>query len=381
MLSKSHRVLGSRIRSVILRLPNPTLRLVCQQSKAMSSETTNQAAWSTGLGVRPLQVNVAPTGVPADNQILVKNHAVAINPIDAKLQTIAMYPLQYPAVFGQDVAGEVVAVGTNVTRFRKGQRVIGNTSFASKRSQDKGFQLYTILQCNMASEIPAAVSMESAVVIPTGLSTAACALFQPDCLNLQLPAVSPTRESTEKMLLIWGGASSLGCSAIQLAVAAGYQVLTTASPKNFELVQRLGARHVFDYKSTSVVEDLVGVANGRSVVGAMDASGRAVGPCCEFVQRSTGVKFVAAVTGGFPTPPAGVKVKSVYAPSIADTHVSTAIYQDFLPRALESGAYVPAPEALVVGRGLESIQEAMDLQSKGTSAQKVVVLLEYNDAD
>ncbi|KAJ4413895.1 putative secondary metabolism biosynthetic enzyme [Gnomoniopsis sp. IMI 355080] len=339
----------------------------------------NRAAWIMAAKSRPLEIHAAPTGTPGPNQLLVRNHAIAINPIDVKLQETAMYQLDYPTIFGQDVAGEVAALGPNVARFKKGQRVLGNTYFPSKRVEDKGFQLYSIIQEDLASEIPADMSMVNAAVIPTGLTTAACALFQPDCLGLQLPPASLASPAVDELpvLLIWGGASSVGCSAIQLAVAAGYRVLTTASPRNFELVKRLGASYVVDYKSASAVSDLaeVVVASSHRVMGAVDASGRAVGCCVEFVEKCEGVKFVAATTGGFASPPPGVTIKHIYGPSILNSHVAKAIYQEFLPRALSDGRYAPAPEPLVVGTGLESIQKALDLHNRGISAQKLVVSL------
>ena len=55
--------------------------------------------------------------------------------------------------------------------------------------------------------------------------------------------------------------------------------------------------------------------------------------------------------------------------------VGAAIYKDFLPEALAEGKYVCAPEPVVVGTGLEHVQEAMDRIKKGVSAQKLVVLL------
>ncbi len=66
-------------------------------------------------------------------------------------------------------------------------------------------------------------------------------------------------------------------------------------------------------------------------------------------------------------------MKQMQAPSIRENQVAKAIWEDFLPRALEAGTFVPAPEPLVVGHGLEKIQEAVDVQMKGTSARKVVV--------
>lgn len=337
---------------------------------------SNTAAWITAPKARPLEVKPSTIGVPGDDHILIKNRAVAINPIDGKLQALALYPLNYPEILGQDVAGEVIEVGPNVTRFKKGDRVLGNAiGFHTKRNEEKGFQAYTILETHMASKIPASMSFETAVVLPLGTSTAACGLFHADFLNLQLPT-EPAQKLTGKVLLVWGGASSVGCNAIQLAVAAGYEVIATASPKNFELVKKLGASQVFDYHETTVLSKLLEATKNKSIIGAYDTVGGAVcGASIEFVQKSEGTKHVVTVIPGFPEPPEGIKVSRVYAPSVRDNHVAEAIYEDFLPKALEAGSYVPAPEPLVAGKGLENVQDAIDIQSKGLSAQKAVVLL------
>ena len=337
---------------------------------------SNTAAWITAAKASPFEIKPAPLGTPGENQILVKNHAIAINPVDGKIQYTALFPPNYPTILGQDVAGEIVAVGPHVTRFKKGDRVIGTAvGFDTKRDEEKAFQAYTILQTNMTSEIPDTISFESAVVLPLGLSTAASALFNPDFLNLQLPT-KPTQKPTGKTLLVWGGASSVGSNAIQLAVAAGYEVITTASPKNFDYVKKLGASQVFDYNSPTVVSDLVNAFKGKTSVGAFDAiGGGAWARPIEFIQKTEGAKFVITVTPGFPDPPEGITLKQAYAFSIKDNHVGKAIFEDFVPKALKAGAFVPAPEPLIVGKGLESVQGAVDLQRKGTSAQKVVVLL------
>ena len=60
---------------------------------------------------------------------------------------------------------------------------------------------------------------------------------------------------------------------------------------------------------------------------------------------------------------------------IKDNQVGKAVYEDFLPGALKAGTFVPAPEPWVVGKGLESLQGAVDLVQKGVSAKKVVVSL------
>lgn len=62
--------------------------------------------------------------VPGDDDIIIKNHALAINPVDWKVQAYPSFIGTFPFVLGEDVAGEVFQVGTNVTKFKKGDRVI-----------------------------------------------------------------------------------------------------------------------------------------------------------------------------------------------------------------------------------------------------------------
>jgi hypothetical protein len=60
---------------------------------------------------------------------------------------------------------------------------------------------------------------------------------------------------------------------------------------------------------------------------------------------------------------------------LKDNELGAIIFEDFLPKALEEGSYAYAPKALVVGKGLDKIQEAFEVLKKGVSAQKVVVSL------
>jgi NADPH:quinone reductase-like Zn-dependent oxidoreductase len=74
-------------------------------------------------------------------------------------------------------------------------------------------------------------------------------------------------------VVVWGGSTSVGCSAIQFAVAAGYRVVTTASPHDHDLVRRLGAVEAFDHNGATVVEDLRRSLVGRRLAGAVGRSG------------------------------------------------------------------------------------------------------------
>ncbi len=70
-----------------------------------------------------------------------------------------------------------------------------------------------------------------------------------------------------------------------------------------------------------------------------------------------------------------VDTKSIFGSSLVANEVSRAIYEDYLPAALAQGKYIAAPEPQVVGKGLEYIQEALDVNKRGVSAKKVVVSL------
>lgn len=339
--------------------------------------SSNTAAFLTAAKAHPFELKSVPVWEPGSNEILIQNRAIAINPIDGSLQRFAWLPMQYPTILGQDVAGEVIAVGSSVTSFKKGDRVLGHAmSIATKKPQDSGFQTHTVLDEGMASVIPDDMPFEKAVVVPLGLSTAACGLFQEaPFLGLQLPT-EPARQPTGKTVLIWGGASSVGCNGIQLAKAAGYDVIATASEKNFEYVKRLGASEVFDYKSASVVDDVANAFKGRTLAGVLDCIGsEAAKLSVEVVKKVAGEGAIASTKGGVEELPEGITLTKIFGITLRDNGIGNAVYADYLPQALATGTFVPSPEPLVQGKGLEHVQAAVDLLMAGVSAAKVVVTL------
>jgi NADPH:quinone reductase-like Zn-dependent oxidoreductase len=339
---------------------------------------SNSAAWLTAAKSPAFEVKEAPLWTAEAGEILVENKAVAINPVDGSLQAFAWWPMNYPTVLGQDVAGVVVSVGSGVSRFKKGDRVVGHAlGMATKRDQDNAFQNYTILTQHMTSAIPDGISYESAAVIPLGCSTAACGLFQDaPFLGLDYPT-SPRRPSNGKTILVWGGSSSVGSNAIQLALAAGYDVLATASPKNFAYVKSLGAYAVVDYSSPSVEADLISALGGKTLAGVLDAiGGDATIVSSKVLAATAGAGRIATTKGAADyTPPAGVEIKRIFGTTLANNAVGAAIYESFLPAALAAGTFVPSPQPEVTGSGLGAVQGAVDAIMKGVSAKKLVVTL------
>lgn len=381
-----------------------------QHASASSQAPVNQAAWLTAKSARPLKVSVAPFTPPTAHQIVVKNGAVAVNPVEwtKKLMGKLVFPwIKYPFVLGNDCAGEVVQVGDMVSRIKVGDRVLAHALSmdpAVNKSSEGAFQNYTVIRENMATVIPDWLSYEEACVIPLGLSTAATALFDRDFLFLNLPG-SPLLNGPEwlpEAVLVWGGSTSVGCNAIQLAAAAGYEVITTCSPKNFEYVTNLGASAVFDYRDKLTIQQIVDLLENKKVVGAIAIGNDSTEACIEILMRTEGSKFVARASFPFPeriptttfqlframaasiranikilikSKRSGVKTKFISSTSVAHTQVGAMIYNQFLPGALATGVFVAAPKPRVVGKGLEHIQNAMDCHMRGVSAQKVVVSL------
>ena len=331
--------------------------------------------------------------------------AVAINPVDWIIQdlgTMMFSWIKHPFVFGLDTAGEVVEIGPGVTRFKVGDRVVGHANGTDQKynsSAYSAFQTYTVLLVNAASPIPPTLSYESAAVIPLGLSTAASGLFQKDQLNLQHPSSTPT--PTGKTLLIWGGSTSVGCNAIQLAVAAGYEVITTCSPKNFSYMQQLGASRAFDYNSKTVVGDIIRAFDGKTTAGALSIGHGSAESCLDVLDKCKGDKIISMASYPVPQPPPknfvvltmaasamsgmaniwvkskmrGIRTAFIYGSSLLYNEVGKAVYVEYLPKALADGTFVPAPEPHVIGKGLECIQAGYDLQKEGVSAKKIVVSL------
>lgn len=166
----------------------------------------------------------------ADNKILVKVHAWAMNPADAMVQDVPLPFIKYPLILGEDVAGTVESAGSAATaRFQPGDRVLGLALGAAVAKPEQGaFQDYVILDHSMACKIPDSLSFAEASVFPLCIATAAHGLFSKDYLALPFPTTNTPANSTGKTILIWGGSSGVGSNAIQLSKAAGFEVLPPA---------------------------------------------------------------------------------------------------------------------------------------------------------
>lgn len=196
-----------------------------------------------------LRLGDRPDPVLRDGDVLIEVRAAGLNPIDVKIRDGAFKPvLPYrpPLVLGHDVAGTVVRVGPKARRFKVGDEV-----YARPRDGRIGTfaELIAVDEADIALK-PANLTMEEAASVPLVALTAWQALVERAGLG------------KGQKVLIHAGSGGVGVFAIQLAKHLGATVATTASGASADLVRRLGADVVIDYRT----EDFAKVLSGYDVV-------------------------------------------------------------------------------------------------------------------
>ena len=237
-------------------------------------------------------------------------------------------------------------------------------------SSDAAFQTYAKCRAPMVTSISDSLTLERAAVVPLGFVTACTALFDKQGLAL-------SREGQQEgVIVVWGGSSSVGSFAIQLAANSGLKVYTTASPRNFDYCKALGASEVFDHSKDGVIEDIINAINGERVVGVIDvmSSENTTMKTAETTSRLGGGSLV--MTNPPPEKlPFGVKAKCVTAESfpLESKELFGKLWKEHLPVALAKGTLQAKPDPVIVKGGVEKAQDAMNLLKKGVSAQKIVL--------
>jgi NADPH:quinone reductase-like Zn-dependent oxidoreductase len=140
----------------------------------------NKAAWLTAAQVMPFKVDDAPMPVPEADKAVIRNRAVAINPVDWAMQAmgIGIIVQTYPFIGGFDPAGEITAVGSAVKDFKIGDRVVAIfDASGSQNVSNAAFQLFSSAGENSIAQLPDNVSYAEASVLPLGhLNGSQCTL-------------------------------------------------------------------------------------------------------------------------------------------------------------------------------------------------------------
>ncbi|KAI0202390.1 GroES-like protein [Astrocystis sublimbata] len=185
---------------------------------------------------------------PHQGSMLVRVHAVGLNPRDAKIIDFNRAP---GSIGGCDFAGIVEKVGEGVTRFKEGDRVLTVTFGSDPFDKAKGaFAEFALAEEDISCRISDALSFTQACAIGLSFATAGLALFQAPGLSLDM------RGGTGEAVLVSGGATATGTMATQLLRMAGYMPIVTCSPDNNALCESYGSAACFDYHSPACGADI-----------------------------------------------------------------------------------------------------------------------------
>jgi len=200
-----------------------------------------------------LQLSDMPSPTVKENDVLVEIYAAGLNLLDSKIKSGELkmiLPYKFPLILGHDVAGIISKVGKNVKKFKVGDEV-----YARPADHRIGtFAEFIAIDEKDVALKPQNISMEEAASIPLVALTAWQVLVE----RAQL--------KKGQKVFIQAGSGGVGTIAIQLAKHLGAIVATTASVKNFDLLKKLGADTLIDYKTEdfeTVLKDYDVVLNSQ----------------------------------------------------------------------------------------------------------------------
>jgi NADPH:quinone reductase-like Zn-dependent oxidoreductase len=183
-----------------------------------------------------LQIRNVEKPVPNDNEVLIKIRAASVNPLDWRLMRgkpvfvrLMIGGLRKPKVTrpGVDLAGQVVAIGSNVTQFKPGDEVFGGCRGA--------FAEYVCATENRLALKPANLSFEDGAAVPVAALSALQGLRDKG------------RIQRGHKVLVDGASGGVGTFAVQIAKSFGAEVTAVCSTRNVDTARSIGADQVIDY--------------------------------------------------------------------------------------------------------------------------------------
>ena len=200
-------------------------------------------------GPAVLKIQEVPTPEPGPNQVLVRNHAVGVNPVDTYLRsnTDNRGP-KLPYTPGSDAAGVVEAVGQGVTAVKAGDRVYFGGSISGAYAE--------LSLCDVAHvhALSGNVAFAQGAAVNVPYATAYHALF------------NRGHGEAGETILVHGASGGVGIGAVQLARARGMTVIGTAgTDRGRRLVMEQGAHHVVDHTAPGYLDEVMRLTGGRGV--------------------------------------------------------------------------------------------------------------------
>ena len=195
-----------------------------------------------------MKLEEIPDPVAGPGQVLVKVHAVGVNPVDTYIRSGRYGQKVFPYTPGADAAGVVEAVGAGVTSVKVGDRVYTAGTVTGTYAEK------TLVAEARVFRLPDNVSFAQGAALGVPYGTAHRALF------------GRARAMPGESVLVHGASGGVGTAAVQLARAAGMTVIGTGgTDRGRQLVREQGARHVIDHGDPNYLQELMDLTGGRGV--------------------------------------------------------------------------------------------------------------------
>src|ERR1700719_3111617 len=200
-------------------------------------------------GPEVLRLEEVPQPQPAPGQVLIRMHAIGVNPVDTYVRA-GTYPRRpaLPYTPGSDGAGVVDQAGTDVREFQLGEHVYVAGSITGTYAE------YALCNTSHVHPLPTNVSFAQGAAMGTPYATAYRGLFQ------------RAQAKPNETVLVHGASGGVGTATVQLARARGLHVLGTAgTERGRELAREQGAYHVFDHRAPDYLTQILNTTSGRGV--------------------------------------------------------------------------------------------------------------------
>jgi NADPH:quinone reductase-like Zn-dependent oxidoreductase len=341
---------------------------------------------------KSLSIEELPMPTLGPHELLIAVSCVALNPSDYKLARESLFPLPGGFVIGRCFGGTVSAVGAaiNSSDFAIGDFATGSRRFPSLEPKYGAFQRYVVVSAETTTKLAREEDIEVATALLGNLPPAVGLVRE---AGLELPPLDrekPLREKGKK-ILVYGGSSSLGSTIVQLVVQAGYEAVTTSSPKNHDFVSKLGATKVLNhcqdiggladelkqYGPYDVVIDAISTLQTLSItsaaLNAQDNDNSEIYTTSGPVDKATLSTGIIAITcprnlpEGFNPAFAGWSISVDYSEELRDW-----TYKKYINQALATGKLVSL-QLEKIPLGLNGIEQAFDRMKEGTTGVKLIL--------
>ena len=199
-----------------------------------------------GPEVLRLEEVSAPT--PGPGQVLVRVHAVGVNPVETYQRSGSNPAIKLPWTPGMDAAGVVEAVGTEVRTFKPGDRIYTSDTLTGAYAE------FALCEENSVHRLPANNTFQQGAAINIPYATAYRALHH------------RARAQAGETVLIHGASGGVGIAATQIACAAGLTIFGTGGTEaGRKLIAEHGAHHVLDHRDPGYLDQLLALTGGRGV--------------------------------------------------------------------------------------------------------------------